>query len=94
MEKVVLASTLPKKMVPEEEKPQIGDDVDGEQVQDGAGTGDGIEECAEEVENGNDPAFENKKKEIVFDNDEIIKKAFQGDKDKTFPSGIYFLPII
>ena len=22
-----------------------------------------------------------KKKEIVFDNDEIIKKAFQGDKD-------------
>ena len=90
MESVVLASTLPKKMVPEEIKPQAGDEVDGGEVQDGAGTGDGIEECAEGEENGNDPASENKKKEIVFDNDEIIKKAFQGEKDKDFPPEYIF----
>ena len=140
MESVVLASTLPKKIVPGEDevedakledegkkgevKGEVKDEhneddgieetenpketEEGGQVEDDAGIGDGggkddeVEECTEGSENGDDPIHEeelenevdddngdgededNVKKEIVFDNDEVIKKAFQGDKNEMY----------
>ena len=42
------------------------------------------EECENEADDDNEEdEDDNKKKEIVFDNDEVIKKAFQGDEHET-----------
>ena len=65
-----------------------GGDKDGECTDDEEKGNDPAHEHEEECENeADDDNGEdedgNKKKEIVFDNDKVIKKAFQGDEDET-----------
>ena len=65
-----------------------GGDKDGECTDDEENGNDPAQEHAEEYENEADDdngedKYGNKKKQIVFDNAEVIKKAFQGDGDET-----------
>ena len=94
METVVLASTVPRKIVPDEDEVEdtnLEDNGDVEindehnedkEIEETGNTEEDQEEKPQISDGGqlkND--VDKKKKEIVFDNDEIIKKAFQGDKD-------------
>ena len=67
---------------------ESGGDKDGECTDDeekGNGPAHEHEEACENEANDDNGEDEdgNKKKEIVFDNAEVIKKAFQGDEDET-----------
>ena len=94
MESVALASTGPRKIVPGEDEVEdtnledngdveiIDEHNEDKEIEDTENTEEDKEKKPQISDGGqlkND--VDKKKKEIVFDNDEIIKKAFQGDKD-------------
>ena len=76
---------------------EIGDCTENEENGDEHGGEDENEadnDCHCHCHNGEDDEDGKKKKEIVFDNDEVIKKAFQGDETHIFSTMTYSLPNI